>query len=122
MAIPIASLADRWNRRNIIAIGLAFWSFMTFCHGLVRTGWELALTRFLLGAGEASSVPPSNSIIADLFGPAKRPFALGFLAASTSIGVLLLFPALGWVSEAHGWRVAFMAPACRGSPLPCYFG
>jgi MFS family permease len=121
MAVPIASLADRWNRRNIIAIGLTFWSLMTFCHGLVRTGWELALTRFLLGAGEASSVPPSNSIIADLFGPAKRPFALGFLAASTSIGVLLLFPALGWISEAHGWRVAFMAAGLPGLALALLF-
>src|SRR3989338_7111546 len=26
MGIPIAWLADRYNRRNIIAIGLAFWS------------------------------------------------------------------------------------------------
>jgi len=121
VAVPIASLADRWNRRNIIAIGLAFWSFMTFCHGLVRTGWELALTRFLLGAGEASSVAPSNSIIGDLFGPAKRPFALGFLAASTSIGVLLAFPAIGWISEAYGWRAAFMAMGLPGMGLALLF-
>jgi len=121
VAIPIASLADRWNRRNIIAIGLAFWSFMTFCHGLVRTGWELALTRFLLGAGEASSVAPSNSIIGDLFSPAKRPFALGFLAASTSIGVLLAFPAIGWVSQEYGWRAAFMAMGVPGMGLALLF-
>ncbi|PQA87648.1 spinster family MFS transporter [Hyphococcus luteus] len=116
-ALPIASLADRWNRRNIIAAGLAFWSVMTLCHGLVRNAWQLALTRFLLGAGEASSVAPSNSIIADLFNSEQRPAALGFLAASTSIGVLIAFPVLGFVSEEYGWRVSFIAAGAPGIAL-----
>ena len=43
MGIPIAWLADRFNRRNIIAVGLAFWSLMTACTGLkVSPGQFLA--------------------------------------------------------------------------------
>src|SRR5712672_4366098 len=38
LGIPIARLADRFNRRNIVSIALAFWSAMTvFCgmaHGV----------------------------------------------------------------------------------------
>lgn len=120
-ALPIASLADRWNRRNIIAIGLGFWSLMTALHGVVSNAIQLAITRFLLGAGEASSVAPSNSIVADLFEPAQRPLALSFLAMATSIGVLVAFPILGWVSEAHGWRVAFVAAGLPGILLAALF-
>lgn len=120
-ALPIASLADRWNRRNIISIGLAFWSLMTAMHGLVSNAIQLAITRFLLGAGEATSVAPSNSIIADLFSPAQRPLALGFLSMATSIGILVAFPVLGWVSEDYGWRTAFVAAGIPGLLLALLF-
>lgn len=120
-ALPIASLADRWNRRNIIGIGLAFWSLMTAMHGLVSNVWQLAITRFLLGAGEASSVAPSSSIIADLFDKAQRPLALSFLATASSIGILVAFPVLGWVSEEYGWRMAFAAAGIPGIALAVLF-
>ena len=120
-ALPIASLADRWNRRNIISMGLAFWSLMTAMHGLVSNVIQLAATRFLLGAGEATSVAPSNSIIADLFSPAQRPLALGFLSMATSIGILVAFPVLGWVSEDYGWRTAFVAAGIPGLILALLF-
>ena len=34
--IPIAWLADRGNRRNIVAVSLGFWSFMTALSGLAQ--------------------------------------------------------------------------------------
>lgn len=120
-ALPIASLADRRSRRNIISAGLAFWSLMTAMHGLVNNVIQLAITRFLLGAGEATSVAPSNSIIADLFSPAQRPLALGFLSMATSIGILVAFPVLGWVSEEYGWRAAFVAAGAPGIFLALLF-
>ena len=30
VGIPMGKLADSWNRKNLISIGLAFWSLMTF--------------------------------------------------------------------------------------------
>ena len=52
-SVPIAWAADRWNRRNIVSIGFAFSSLMTLLTGWVANVWQLALTRFLMGAGEA---------------------------------------------------------------------
>ena len=43
LGIPIALLADRLNRRNIIAIGLVFWSLATAACGLARTFGHLFL-------------------------------------------------------------------------------
>src|ERR1700689_3059263 len=63
LGLPIAWLADRFNRRNIVAAGLAFWSLMTALTGLVANIWQLAATRFLMGAGEACGIAPSNSML-----------------------------------------------------------
>ena len=85
LGLPIAWAADRWNRRNIIAIGLAFWSLMTMATGWVANVWQLALTRFLMGAGEACGIAPSNSIIGDLFRDRRRPLAMSIFGSAVSI-------------------------------------
>src|SRR5688572_33187878 len=41
--IPLGRLADAWDRRRLIALGLAFWSVMTALSGLARTFTQLAL-------------------------------------------------------------------------------
>ncbi|WP_372750548.1 MFS transporter, partial [Litorivivens sp.] len=43
--IPIARWADRSNRRNIVALSLAVWSFMTAISGLVNNYVQLLLAR-----------------------------------------------------------------------------
>jgi len=45
LGIPIARLADRFNRRNIVAIALAFWSAMTVFCGMAQSVTTLALAR-----------------------------------------------------------------------------
>jgi MFS family permease len=116
-ALPIAALADRHDRRTIISVGLAFWSVMTGLHALVRNTWQLAAVRFLLGAGEASSVAPATSMVADMFGPRLRPLALGVLTSANSLGMMLAFPVLGAIAQAHGWRAGFIAAGVPGVVL-----
>ena len=43
LGIPIARVADRLNRRNIVAIAFAFWSAMTFLCGMASSVATLAL-------------------------------------------------------------------------------
>src|SRR5690349_18554891 len=75
VGIPVAALADRANRRNIVAIALAVWSGMTALCGLAQNSGQLLLARFAVGIGEAGGTPPSTSILADKFLPARRPMA-----------------------------------------------
>ncbi|MEG8031655.1 MFS transporter [Sphingomonas aurantiaca] len=69
LGIPVARLADRTNRRNIIAASLTIWSAMTALCGLAQNFTQLMLFRIGVGIGEAGSSPPSHSIIADLYPP-----------------------------------------------------
>src|SRR4029078_12766906 len=43
LGIPIARIADRLNRRNIVAVAFAFWSAMTFLCGMASSVASLAL-------------------------------------------------------------------------------
>lgn len=114
LGLPIAWAADRWSRRNIIAIGLAFWSLMTMATGWVANVWQLALTRFLMGAGEACGIAPSNSMIGDLFRDKRRPLAMSIFGTAVSISSILFFPLMGWIGQHHGWRSMFVAAGVPG--------
>lgn len=112
--LPIASLADRSNRRNIVAISLTIWSGMTAISGLAQNYWQLLAARIGVGIGEAGGSPPSHSMISDIFPPEKRASAIGFYSTGISIGILFGFLFGGWLNEFFGWRVAFFVVGIPG--------
>jgi predicted MFS family arabinose efflux permease len=112
--IPIAWLADRSNRRNIVVASLTFWSFMTTISGLVQNYGQLLAARIGVGVGEAGGSPPSHSMISDYFPPSSRGTALSFYSMGIYIGVLFGFAAGGWIAENFGWRNAFFVIGIPG--------
>ena len=109
LGIPIARLADRFNRRNIVAVALAFWSAMTVFCGMAQSVTTLALARIGVGISESGGTPASQSIIADLFSKNERPRALGIYAIGTYLGVFLGYFIGGYVNQYYGWRMAFIS-------------
>lgn len=112
--IPLARLADRWVRRSLIAISVATWSLMTAASGLAQGFSHLALARIGVGIGEAGCTPPAHSLISDYFPAEKRATALAIYASGIYVGVGLGFWLGGWLNDAYGWRVAFMAIGLPG--------
>ena len=114
VGIPVAALADRVNRRNIIALALAIWSAMTALCGLAHNYLELLLARFGVGIGEAGGTPPSTSMLADKFPPSRRPMALTIYALGASLGAWLGSSVAGEAAERGGWRAAFLVLGVPG--------
>lgn len=112
--IPIARLADRASRRNIIAISAAVWSLMTALSGTARNFATLALFRVGVGIGEAGCSPPSHSLISDYFPAQKRGRALGVYAMATQAGSAFGWLLGGWLFYWMGWRWAFVAAGIPG--------
>jgi predicted MFS family arabinose efflux permease len=117
LGIPIAVLADRVNRRNVIAASLAIFSLMTVFSAYAAQFWQLMLARFGTGIGEAGTGPSINSVIADLYPPQKRASALAFYSAGLNVGLLLAFFGGGWIAAHYGWRIAFLVAGVPGLAL-----
>ncbi len=87
MSIPIAVMADRGNRRNIIVAGMTFWSLATAACGLASNFWHLFLARVGVGAGEATLSPCAYSIISDYFERRLLPMAMSVFTMGNLSGV-----------------------------------
>jgi MFS family permease len=114
LGIPIAQVADRWNRRNLLAIAIAVWSGMTALSGFAQNIWQLALARVGVGIGEAGCSPPAHSMISDYYPPEQRSMAMGFYTMGISTGIMLAYLGGGWVVENYGWREAFFIVGVPG--------
>jgi len=114
LGIPVARFADRYNRRNIIALAVALWSGMTVLCGAATSFLQLALARIGVGVGEAGCSPPAHSMIADLYPPGQRATAMGVYTIGISAGIMLAYLLGGWVVQNIGWRAAFMIVGLPG--------
>ena len=100
LGIPIGRLADRVNRRNLIAAGITLWSCMTALCGMARGFGTLFAARVGVGVGEAALSPAAYSMIADLFPPKKLGKALSVYTAGAFAGVGLALIVGGLVVQA----------------------
>src|ERR1700710_2101768 len=105
LGIPIARVADRLNRRNIVAVAFAFWSAMTFLCGMATSVTTLALARIGVGIGESAGTPASQS-------PPSGPISASSSAISSA--------ATSTSTMAGAWRS--LPRACPASRSPPYCG
>jgi MFS family permease len=111
--LPLATLADRANRRNMIALALGAWSAMTTLCGFAQNYWQLLLARIGVGVGEAGGTPPSASLLSDYFSPRRRALALSVYSVGAALGSMMGSSA-GYASDAWGWRAAFYVLGAPG--------
>ncbi|MDP7094057.1 MAG: MFS transporter, partial [Gammaproteobacteria bacterium] len=123
MAIPIGRLADRRNRRTIIAVGITAWCAMTAMCGLARNYWQLFLARVGVGVGEATLTPSALSMLSDYFPRNKLGAAIGFYNMGVSVGAGIAFIVGGqiigfvtnsppitlpFIGELYAWQTVFL--------------
>jgi MFS family permease len=116
LAIPIAWLADRRSRVNIIAVSVALWSAFTAACGLAQNFWHLFLARMGVGIGEAGGVAPSYALVSDYFPKERRARALAFFSLGIPIGSALGVFFGGWIASNLDWRSAFIIVGLAGLP------
>ena len=114
MGIPLSWVADRYNRKNLLAASIAAWSVMTTLCGLSRGYSDLLLARIGVGIGEAGGTPACNAIVGDYFPANRRPMAMTIFALGAPIGAWLGADMAGAVANAYGWRAAFLVLGIPG--------
>ena len=129
LGLPIAWIADRWNRRNLILIGVALWSAMTASCGLAGSYATLFLARMGVGVGEAALSPAAYSMLSDTFprdqlARAMAVYSIGvplgsgiaMILGSFVVDAVLAAPALHLplVGTVEAWRTIFLWVAAPG--------
>lgn len=123
LGLPLARLADGWNRVWTVALGLLLWSAMTMGSGLATGLAGLALARIGVGIGEASAAPAAYSMLQDLFAPRRRATAIALYSGGIFVGAglagIVAAPVLAWWGGGaggglRGWQAVFLVAGAPG--------
>src|SRR4029079_18821206 len=120
----LGTVADRWHRPRLIALGLFVWSALTAASGLAQDFWQLGMARFFIGIGEATLTPAAIAMLGDVFHPRQRALASGlyYLGIPVGAGLSLIIaslvgpiPEIGWPGTS--WRDCFLGLGVIGVVL-----
>jgi MFS family permease len=127
--LPIARIADTWNRRNIVAISIAFWSLATMACGIAQSYTQMFIARLSIGIGESGYGPATWSMVTDTYPRERVAFATSILSVGALVGtglalllggVALAFVAhlppidLPLVGTIRNWQWAFVIVGAPG--------
>ena len=107
LGIPLARLADRFDRVKILSAATAVWSAMTVVTGLTSSFLTMLLARTGVAAGEAGGIPPLHSLLADIFPEKERARAFSIMQLGGPLGMLVAFMAGGYLVKTFDWRMVF---------------
>lgn len=129
---PLGWLADRYDKRYILAGSIAIWSGCMALAGLAQNFGQIFIASALVGAGEAGLVPIAIALVPRLFRDSQRQLANSLLLVGARLGVGLMIAVCGWVlaaaeparawlpaglQELSGWRLSFLFMALPGLVL-----
>ncbi|MFK0089189.1 spinster family MFS transporter [Pseudomonas sp. NPDC090755] len=109
LGLPAGRLVDRLPRTRLLALSCLLWALATLACGLAGSFLVLAIARMLVAVSESPTTSASLSVIADLYPPHRRSFAISCFTAAPTFSSIIGLSIGAWVVEHHGWRSAFIA-------------
>ena len=106
--IPLGWLADRMDRRLLLALCIIVWSLAVASCGLATGYWTLLMSVALLGAGEAGLSPIVFAMIPDLFSERRRIMANFIFYTATVLGAGVGIAIAGLVVQHIGLLIPFV--------------
>ena len=103
------ALVDRLGTARGFTVIMVFWSLACASHSFATGFVMLAVSRFLLGAGEGGGFPAATKAIAEWFPPQERSTAMGLVNAGTAVGAVIAPPAIAAIILYGHWRLVFVA-------------
>jgi MFS family permease len=107
-------LGDRYNRRVLLASGVALWSVATVGTAFSTDYSHMFIWRAILGIGEASYGVIAPALLSDLFPVKQRGRALGIYYLALPLGTALGYLTGGFVGARLGWRPVFFVVGLPG--------
>jgi EmrB/QacA subfamily drug resistance transporter len=102
------SLGDRYGRRRVFLVGVAWFAAASLVCGLAQTTGHLVAARILQGIGGALLTPGSLSLIQSSFRREDRATAIGLWSGLAGISGLVGPYVGGVLVDALSWRLVFL--------------
>jgi predicted MFS family arabinose efflux permease len=100
-------VSDIYGRRRMLLAGLMLTVLGTLSAAFAWNFGALLAFRCLTGVGAAMIPPNCLATIADVFPPAQRGKAMGWVISATGLGTAFGVPLVTLLSGIGGWRVPF---------------
>jgi ACS family hexuronate transporter-like MFS transporter len=107
-------LSDFLGTRAGFTVIMIFWSLACASHALAMSFGMLALSRFLLGAGEGGGFPAATRAVAEWFPTRERASAMGIINAGTAVGAVIAPPLIAVILGFANWRWIFVISGTLG--------
>jgi predicted MFS family arabinose efflux permease len=117
MSVLMGTLADRFSRPRLIAVGLLIWSVCTVASGTAHTFGEMVAARFLVASGEATLIPAAVALLYEVFAQERRSAAIGIFFMGIPLGIGGSFLLAGTFGAEHGWRTTFFGLGAIGMAI-----
>jgi len=114
LGVPIARLADRYSRKNIIAGAITFWSVATALCAAATGFWSLFAARVAVGIGEAGGTAPAHSLITDYFKKSELSRAIAVYSMGAVLGLTVALMAGSYIADLTSWRNTLLIVAAPG--------
>ena len=102
------SLGDRFGRRRMFLLGVAWFACASLLCGLAPTSEALVAARALQGIGGALLTPGSLAILQASFAASDRGRAVGAWSGFSGIGAAIAPFVGGWLIGVGSWRLIFL--------------
>jgi MFS transporter, DHA1 family, inner membrane transport protein len=102
-------VSDTYGRRRMLLTGLLLMVLGTLSAAVAWTYGVLFACRCLTGVGAAMISPNCLATVADIFPPAQRGKAMGWLVSASGLGTALGIPLVALLVDLGGWRFPFYA-------------
>jgi ACS family hexuronate transporter-like MFS transporter len=107
-------LTDMLGTRRGFTVVMVAWSVACISHSFALTFAMLAVSRFLLGAGEGGGFPAATRVVAEWFSVKERATAMGIINGGSAVGAVLAPPLISLVLLYANWRWIFVLTGLLG--------
>lgn len=110
-APTIAAAAARWPRKRLLLVLLTAFALGTLASAVLPTFGLVLLARFVSALPHGAYFGIASLVAASLMGPGKRARGVALVLSGLTIANVIGVPAITWLGQAAGWRVAYLAVA-----------
>jgi DHA1 family inner membrane transport protein len=110
-APTIAAAAARWPRKRLLLALLAAFALGTVASALLPSFGLVLVARFVAALPHGAYFGIASLVAASLMGPGKRARGVALVLSGLTIANVVGVPAITWLGQAAGWRVAYLAVA-----------